>query len=445
MAVNMTFYSGFSKRDNSTKQPSGGTDYTVVFKEEFSIIGGTVKLQVNFDTAKNYTAAKYGSNFYKVVDIISTTNNIVEITLSLDVLATYKSSIASYTGLIERAPVDSYINYLPDDKISNTGNMITNKLIWSSDLILSKQNVCVQIKTSNSVSAQCYYTSIQGLVNLTNKLDDLWAGNDIRLITEINFVNISLASIGLAAGAVSTNDIIIGNVSYNVEDTVYAFYQPSVVEETHVYNLLGVEFNYSDARKIDDRYTRISFIVNNTEVVLDSVYNVSSELKVDCTLDLNTLSVLTQISVKRYDSYKILYSGYTNVGIGYSLSNNNANTLKGISTAFRVSGQALLKNYSGFINEIPNIVQNKEASCSGSAPGTVLSITDLFFKLYLIEYDSTDKSPGEYGYPYYKVSSINTLNTSGFYKFVNPKLNIASLEGVRSQVDTYLSNGFFYE
>ena len=72
-------------------------------------------------------------------------------------------------------------------------------------------------------------------------------------------------------------------------------------------------------------------------------------------------------------------------------------------------------------------------------------MTDLFFKLYLVEYGSTDKSPAEYGYPYYKVSSINTLNATGFYRFVNPKVEIASLEGVRTQVDSYLANGFFYE
>lgn len=445
MSVSMTFYSNFSKRENSTKQPSGGTQYDVVFKDAFSIIGGTVKLQVNFNTAKNYTAAKYGNNFYKVVDVVSTTNNIVEITLTLDVLATYKSEIAGYTGLIDRAPSSSQINYLPDDTISNTGNMITNKLLWESDLILSSSNVCVQIKTSNSVSAQCYYTSLAGLTSLTKQLDDLWAGNDIRLITEINLVNISLASIGLATGAVSANAIVIGNVSYNVEATVYAFYQPSIIEEVKTYNLTAIAFTYSDARKINDNYTRLSFVVNNTEVMLDSVYNNASNLIITCTLDLNTLSVLTQVKVKKYTDSKLLYSGYTNVGIGYSLANDNASQLNGISTAFRMVGQTVSKNYTGLIGEIPNLIQNKEAACSGSAPGTTLGITDLFFKLYLVEYGSTDKSPSEYGYPYYKVSSINALNTAGFYRFVNPKLSIAALEGVRSQVDAYLANGFYYE
>lgn len=446
MSVVMTFYSGFSKRENSTKQPSGGTDYTVVFKEAFSIIGGTVKLQVNFDTAKNYTAAKYGNNFYKVVDVVSTTNNIVEITLALDVLATYKSDIAGYTGLIERSPSNSEINYIPDDTISNTGNMITNKLLWESDLILTKSHVCVQIKTSNAASAQCYYTSLNGLINLTQQLDDLWSGNDIKLVTEINLLNISLESIGSAVGAVSAEGkIIIGNASYNVDATVYAFYQPSVLEETQTYNLSDILFTYSDSRKINDNYTRLSFLVNNTEVMLDSVYNSASALIVTCTVDLNTLSVLTQVKVKKYVDEKILYSGYTNIGIGYSLSNDNANQLNGISTAFRMVGQLASSNYTGLISEIPNLVQNKEAGCSGSAPGTTLSMTDLFFKLYLVEYGSTDKSPAEYGYPYYKVSSINSLNVTGFYRFVNPKVEIASLEGVRTKVDSYLANGFFYE
>ena len=445
MAVSMKFYSNFSKRENSTKQPTGGTGYSVVFKDAFSIVGGIVKLQANFDVAKNYTAASYGSNFYNVVDVVSVNNGIVEITLSLDVLATYKSNIASYSSLLERTPSSSEINYLPDDTITNNGNLITNRLLWSGDLILNKGSSCAQIKTSNSVSAQCYYTSLEGLTEFSGKLDEIWSGNDINLITEINLVNVSLATIGSATGAVSTNKIIVGKNAYDLTKQVYAFYQPSVANVSYTPSLADVVFTYDDARKINNNYTKISFVINNTEIFLDSCFNRAKELYITCDLDINTLAVLTQIWVKQHNDRKLVYSGYTNVGIGYTLSNDNRNNSMVLSTAFRMTDSVIQKGIPSIISEIPNLIQNIPAGCSGSAPGSTLSISDLFIKVYLYEYGSTDKNPTEKGYPYYKVNSINSLGLSGYYKFVSPQLSLATLDGVKASVNSYLSNGIFYE
>ena len=439
----MIFYSNFNKKENSTRQPTGGTSYNVAFKEGFSIKGGTVKLQVNFDTANTYTAAKYGSRYYKVDDVISITNDIVDIILSLDVLATYRTAIINYTGLLERAPSASEINYLPDNTITSTGNLITNKLIWQDSLIVDYAS-CVQIKTSNSVSAQCYFTTVQGLVNFSEQLDDIWAGKDINLISEINMVNIGISTIGTAKQAVYTRKIVVGDKSYDISADVYAFYQPSVVETSYTPSISDINFTYSDARRINSNYTKISFVINNTEIFLDSCYNRAQNFFIRCTLDLNTLSVLTQIWVKQHTDNKLLYSGYTNIGVGYSLSNNNSNQINSFSTAFRMVNDTFTKDYTGLISEIPNLVRNVAASSSGSAPGTTLSMTDLFMKIYLYEYGSTEKSPAENGYPYYKVGSASTLG-GGFYKFENPSVDIADIPSVRNEINSFLSQGFYYE
>ena len=450
MAV-MTFYSNFSKKENSTKQPTGGTSYNVVFKEGFSIKEGTVKLQVNFDTAKTYTAAKYVDKFYKVNNIVSITNDIVEISLSLDALATYRSAIIGYTGLLERAPSTSEINYLPDNTITSNGNLIRNELLWYGDLVLDAAS-CVQIKTSNSVSAQCYYTNLRGLVEFSEQLDSVWAGDDINLISEINMVKLSLSDIGSVPQAVSTNRIVVGDTAYDVSAPVYAFYEPSVLELSYTPSLASINFTYSDARRIDSNYTKISFIINNTEIFLDSCYNRAQNFLIRCTLDINTLTVLTQIFVKQYTDNKLLFSGYTNIGISYSLSNDNSIQKKSISTAFRmvngieggiISGIAT-KSYAGLVPRIPSLGTNVPASSSGSAPGTTLSMTDLFIKIYLYEYGSTEKSPSENGYPYYKVGSASTLG-GGFYKFVNPSVDIADIPSVRNEINGFLSRGFYYE
>ena len=450
MAV-MTFYSNFSKKENSTKQPTGGTSYNVVFKEGFSIKEGTVKLQVNFDTAKTYTAAKYVDKFYKVNNIVSITNGIVEISLSLDALATYRSAIIGYTGLLERAPSTSEINYLPDNTITSNGNLIRNELLWYGDLVLDAAS-CVQIKTSNSVSAQCYYTNLRGLVEFSEKLDSVWSGDNIKLISEINMVKLSLSDIGSVPQAVSTNRIVVGDTAYDVSAPVYAFYEPSVLELSYTPSLASINFTYSDARRIDSNYTKISFVINNTEIFLDSCYNRAQNFLIRCTLDINTLTVLTQIFVKQYTDNKLLFSGYTNIGISYSLSNDNSIQKKSISTAFRtvngieggiISGIAT-KSYAGLVPRIPSLGTNVPASSSGSAPGTTLSMTDLFIKIYLYEYGSTEKSPSENGYPYYKVGSASTLG-GGFYKFINPSVDIADIPSVRNEINGFLSRGFYYE
>ena len=450
MAV-MTFYSNFSKKENSTKQPTGGTSYNVAFKEGFSIKEGTVKLQVNFDTAKTYTAAKYVDKFYKVNNIVSITNDIVEISLSLDVLATYRSAIIGYTGLLERAPSTSEINYLPDNTITSNGNLIRNELLWYGDLVLDAAS-CVQIKTSNSVSAQCYYTNINGLIQFAEQLDSVWAGGDIKLISEINMVSVDLATIGTAKGAVSTNRIVVGDTAYDITAPAYAFYSQSVVEMSYTPSLSDINFTYSDARRIDSNYTKISFVINNTEIFLDSCYNRAHNFLIKCTLDINTLTVLTQIWVKQYTDNKLLYSGYTNIGVSYSLSNNNSLQIKSISTAIRtvngiesgIVGSIATKSYAGLVPGIPRLGINAPAASSGSAPGTTLSMTDLFIKIYLYEYGSTEKSPSENGYPYYKVGSASTLG-GGFYKFINPSVDIADISSVRNEINGFLSQGFYYE
>lgn len=457
MAVSMVFYSNFSKKDNSTKQPTGGTAYSVVFKDAFSILGGTVKLQVSFDTAQNYTAAKYGSKYYKVTDVVSTSNGIVEVSLSLDELATYKTNIAGYSGLIERAPSGASMRVIPDDTISNTGEILTNAQYKFKYLVIDPSKYCVQLKTVNNAAHQSYFITEASLANVANQLDGFTAGNSLSFVTEINFVNIPLSTVAAAGGAIQVSNIWIGNTEYSLGATGYAFNGPAISLKTTTISISDIPFTYDDARKINGQYTRLSFFVNNTEVQIDPAYNNADELKVAHTLDFNTLTVHTQVSVvmdrtNRPDdndgiwNAKILYTGYTNIGVGYSLANNNAQGLKYLSTGIRLVQNTAAINPAGIIEGIANLTQREPAVSSGSAPGSTLSRYDLYFRLFLVEYGSTDKSPSEHGHPFYKTTKISLqVQQTGFYKFVNPQLPLAALDSVRDKVNSYLASGIYYE
>lgn len=109
--MQITCYSNFSKKPNSTKQPTGaGTLVTCVLKKPTSIIRPVFELQGSTTT---YNYIKWGSRYYFVDDIILTHNNYTEYHCSVDALASWKTEIGTSSEYVVR----SYSNYdgiLPD-------------------------------------------------------------------------------------------------------------------------------------------------------------------------------------------------------------------------------------------------------------------------------------------------------------------------------------------
>ena len=72
--MNITLYR-FSKPNNSTKQPSGGTSISCVLKENTSILNPVFILKNNdFD----YNYCKWNNRYYFINDIVSLANNYSE-------------------------------------------------------------------------------------------------------------------------------------------------------------------------------------------------------------------------------------------------------------------------------------------------------------------------------------------------------------------------------
>ena len=113
--MTITTWSNFTKRRNSTKRPgSGGTQHDCKLKEATSIERPTFLLQSN-DFTINYVQA-FG-HYYFVDDIKSVRQDLIEVSCSIDVGATYKSQIGNYTAFVERSY--SYRNiYIPDPAVA---------------------------------------------------------------------------------------------------------------------------------------------------------------------------------------------------------------------------------------------------------------------------------------------------------------------------------------
>lgn len=121
-------YSGFSKKPNSTKQPSGGTTKTVRLKDGCSVIN-PVFLLTGYDLSNNYVS--WGNRYYYIDDIVILHNELAEYHCSSDPLATFKSDIGSSSQYVLRS-ASSYNGRIVDNyypaKAQNThaANMITS-------------------------------------------------------------------------------------------------------------------------------------------------------------------------------------------------------------------------------------------------------------------------------------------------------------------------------
>lgn len=106
MSLTLKTWTGFSKRINSTKQPTSGTDLTVKLKEGTSITAPTF-LCSTVGTNVNYVYSASWGRYYFVRDAVQVTADQVELRCSVDAMASYKSQIGSYSGYIEYAASSS--------------------------------------------------------------------------------------------------------------------------------------------------------------------------------------------------------------------------------------------------------------------------------------------------------------------------------------------------
>ncbi len=122
MALTAKFYS-FQKRKNSTKQPTGASsDFNIVLKGGSSLLTPTFLLEIGSRPTFNYL--QFEDRYYYVTDIVSTRNNLWEISCVEDVLATRKTEIGNTSAMILYATGGR--NDIIDQRIPTTADLSIN-------------------------------------------------------------------------------------------------------------------------------------------------------------------------------------------------------------------------------------------------------------------------------------------------------------------------------
>lgn len=108
--MQITVFSGFKKKINSTKIPTGGTTIDVALKSPTSEMR-PVFLISSFDLSWNYI--QWGASYYYVDDVVITSNTQAEFYCVKDVLATFRGDILSSSQFVTRN-ANTYQPYLAD-------------------------------------------------------------------------------------------------------------------------------------------------------------------------------------------------------------------------------------------------------------------------------------------------------------------------------------------
>ena len=253
----------FSKRQNSTKQPdtTNWEELEVTLKGGTSIEQPTLTLKHNFF---NYNYVVFRDRFYFVDDIVALRNDLYEVSLSLDILATYKSEILASTQFVSYSSVSGG-TWLADTRIPVLKNTVVRTDSTALPFFL---NEGYYILSCIGKVGSCLYAL--SLTNLKALIASIAGGNDDFQQDAINRVNNyfggqppQTAEEALYAFAqVSTqNDILgkaYGNAPSCLRSCVYVpFVVPAVGGEPSIY--LG---NYS---------TGVPGVVVSAKPVTDSV------------------------------------------------------------------------------------------------------------------------------------------------------------------------------
>ena len=461
----MTFYSNFSKRENSTKQPTGGTEYNIAFKDNFSILGGKVLISLGLISAQAFKEALFSNYYYFVTDAVTVTNDVTELTLSIDYLATYRSNIAAYRGLITRCPsgnVDTN-NVFKDDKVQPLSDYIVREK--TIHLVNISNNLCYQVRFKSTHLNEIYFMTSAALTDLADQLDGILASL-LSLGDAVESISAVPISIDKIVGQ-NTNTVYINTTSVQINSgTVVRVTLPgSVTLSTGIVDFTNTYFKYTDFKKYDEDFTKLAVVYNGTSTNIPTGV-LRGNLQYSLEMDIFSLDTRFELSLyteeNRGDS--LIYSSVGNLGIPYSIGFGNAlyNSLKIATLAASqgiTSSQGATSSSSYYQEKNSYFRRPRESysyqggyhddfSVSGTRAAfsvltdlsdvtktsTVPATTSSYFSWWLLtefsiaitEYSSSPASVDENGYPVLAVTNINHFNTNGFYKFDNPNLETSA-------------------
>ena len=468
--MTINYWTSFTKRKNSTSQPTGGTSATVTLKEGTSIEHPTFLLTGNL-FACTYVEA-FG-HYYFVEDVKSVRNGLTEISCSMDVLASFKTDIGNYNAYIDRAADSNYYDVMyPDNMVAIKNEEEVLQFVTSSASTFTFAGLYVLSVLNNLGSGAGFTTyylmDIGNMKLLANYLNQDWGAGAADLLgflqanflhtadSVINCIWVPFSILSLPGGTASetvkigTDVVVVGGVNCTgsrITGSSSVGHSSQKVTFTHLYSDFRKGAPFTNGKLYIPFYGIVDF--NPLDFPNDYIY-----MEFDC--DYATGDVMCYI--KDADSSGKTIAIYTyNCAVQCPVGKGGANAegfaTSGLATAASLalavgsSGAAAVAGGFGAaiagINTLSNAVV-PTASVRGGQGGraTSYSGTDAFVTL-ICKHTADPMLCVCQGRPVMGYQPIS--NFTGYVKCLNASVPINGMDSERDAVNDFLNNGFYYE
>lgn len=459
------YWTSFTKRKNSTKQPSSGTSLTVRLKEGTSIETPTFLLTGDkFDIV--YVKA-FSDHYYFVTDIKSVKNGLTEISCKMDALATFKSTIGSYSAFVERS---SYTNnpWIPDEGCSmlpytvtstsyvdtlfdSTGvfalsvlNDLGSGVGFTTTYLMNKDNLAILANYCNTdygslvTDPLAIVEWLQAVMFKTASMivDCIWIplpySGTYSNLSQLETVKVGVDNVtGCQGYRVMGN--CVSNKSYSItlptptHANDFRSYAPYTLYKLYIPGYGVVDINQADF------YNGLNMTYDTDMVTGDTM-------------------------VYLYSSTKIISSYHINIGVscpvgkvGADVTGTITNTLgmaANIATA-RIPGNryadvSKIEAVSSGISALTSAL-GPTSSVSGSKGGRAVIASGKTISVTMLEHDTI--TPADYnptsGLMLMEQKQISSI--PGYIKCINASVPISGMEAERDEINSFLNSGFYYE
>lgn len=470
--MTVTFYASFSKRRNSTKQPSGSSQGfgSVRLKEGTSMMKPVFLLsQVNW----NWNYASWDSRYYYVIDIVSQGNEYFEIHCELDVLATFKTQIGNYSTLISRAASDQDYDVVdsiyPAKTIPITKRVqISNPGVFTTNFADGTFLICTSGKHGMRVHVMSYSQADVAMASLfpQNSLTvNQWvdatfntatmggSASATQFITFYRWLPLKFSAVAPLCS--SANEFYVG--PWNMCDGVVLSGPVHYVSGTINYGLFSTSVTFPARDDAGSRgkweylapFAQYSIYAPPFGLIpIDAAYLISAGRSISFDLMVEFLG--GNATLRLY--YNIGQSGpkmqglYThNLACDLRQAGGSLNYAGMLGGAASAVAAYFKEDYVGMGASIASaaaasIPQTSAVGGGGSGPTADMAENWYAYATY---FDPIDENQAELGRPLAEVKAINTL--SGFVQTADAKLAIPGHAEEMVEVNTLLNSGIFYE
>lgn len=496
MSITVSLYS-FTKRENSTKQPTGsGTDYSCTMIDDTSLMNPTFKLSIATNPiGKNYAYVADFNRYYFITDI-RTYQNFWYISCKCDVLASFKTEIGSQTHYVLRSASD-YDGDISDNFYASKITAVKDIVEPAAELMSWRESTSPYTKhhsyvlgivglsgsSDNQIGSLCYYHVDEEYLNdfldyLMDNVDD-WSGLhgeysqgvQQALLNPMQYIKTCICiPYDPPSLSASGNNIKFGYYTYTGGvDKRFKILDNWALTRTTATTLVipkhpqaATRGNYLNCQPFSEYVFHFG---PWGDIPLDPMLmQRNTNLSIGFKIDLTTGNARLLIEGNEY-SDDILFNGTANVGVNVNISQISvdglAQTQVETNSIFSMMGAV----GSGVSNPTPGGIISAAASVMQSATagiqdatrlnypivsglangGSFLPFQDEEINCYLsYKYiEIVDENLTEIGRPLCKSKQINTL--SGFILCQFADAQISGTADEATLINSYLNSGFFYE